>query len=76
MGIPLTSNIDMPIIGAMTFQELIEHFGTQTATAQALGIHQSSVSEWQQKGIPVPRQYQIQVLTGGKLQADPAKKVA
>ena len=73
----MTRNIGSPILGlTMTFNELIEYYKTQTAAAAALDMSQSSVSEWQEKGIPIPRQYQIQVLTGGKLKADPAKKVA
>lgn len=61
----------VPIIAAMTFDELINHFGTQQAAADAIGISQPSVSGWREGGIPLPRQYQIQVITGGRLQATP-----
>lgn len=58
----------------MTFDELMAHFKTQTATGEALGVAQTTVADWKKTGIPLPRQYQIQVLTGGVLQADPTPK--
>ena len=74
----------MPImpqeVSHMTTEELINHFGTQQKAARAIGISQPSVAGWIKAGrIPLPRQYQIQVITGGALKADlPAlrKKVA
>ncbi len=53
----------------MTYDQLINHFGTQVAVAAALGIKQPSVAEWK-KSIPPLRQMQIQLVTGGVLQAD------
>ena len=53
----------------MTYDQLINHFGTQVAVAAALGIKQPSVSEWK-KEIPPLRQMQIQLITGGALRAD------
>lgn len=58
----------------MTFDELMQHFGTQTKAGDALGVAQTTVAEWKKTGIPLPRQYQIQVLTGGILKADPTPK--
>lgn len=59
----------------MTFNQIVNHFGSQTAAALALGIKPASVCEWKTNGIPIPRQYQIQVLTGGVLRAtEPAAK--
>jgi hypothetical protein len=72
----LLFSIAMPIICRrrfldMTPQDVIAHFGTQVKTAQALGIKQSSIAGWIKKGeVPEGRQYQIQLLTGGKLQAE------
>jgi hypothetical protein len=59
------------MIGAMTYDEALEHFGgTQEKLAAALGITQPTVSVW--KGVlPDAYQYQIEVITGGKLRADP-----
>ena len=47
---------------------VLEHFGTVTATAKALGISYVAVSKWSET-IPQGRAYQIEVLTGGKLKA-------
>lgn len=56
----------------MTPSEAIEHFGSQVALANALGLTQPTVSGWVQGGrIPRGRQFQIQVLTAGKLQPEP-----
>jgi DNA-binding transcriptional regulator YdaS (Cro superfamily) len=74
MGIPLTFLMGMPIISFMDFNELIAYYGTQQKAADAIGIHQSSVAEWKTNGIPIPRQYQIQVLTDGKLKASQGKR--
>lgn len=54
----------------MTYDDVIKHFGTQTKAADALGLSQPSVSEWQQRGIPFLRQLHIEKLTKGKLKAD------
>jgi hypothetical protein len=57
--------------------EVIQHFGTQQKVADALGLAQSSVAGWvEENRVPIGRQYQIQVLTGGVLQAEPQKKRA
>lgn len=53
----------------MTYQDLIQHYGTQAAAAKALGLAQPSVHEWQHTTIPYDRQCQIQVATGGRLLA-------
>ena len=60
----------------MTFDQLIEHFGTQQKTADALGVKQPTVCGWQDNGIPLGRQYQIQLLTAGRLKAEVAQKAA
>lgn len=53
----------------MTYEDLIEHYGTQKAAAEALGLAQPSLDGWK-KGIPPPRQAQYELLTEGKLKAD------
>jgi hypothetical protein len=61
----------------MNMQDLISHFGSQTAAAKAIGTSIQVVSSWKTKGrIPLGRQYEIQVLTGGQLRADPAHAVS
>ena len=60
----------------MTFQELINHFGSQSAAAQAVGTSRQVVSAWKRNGIPLGRQYEIQFLTGGKLRASAAHGVS
>jgi hypothetical protein len=55
----------MPRITGVELQKIIEHFGSQSALARALGIKQPSIAEWRERGIPIPRQYQIQVVTDG-----------
>ena len=63
--------IRVSIIAAiMTYTELIKHFGSQQAIATAVGLAQPQVSRWKHDGIPVARQCQLQLITGGKLVAD------
>ena len=59
----------------MDVETVIMYFGGITATARALGVAAPSVSEWRKTGrVPRMRQYQIQVLTRGKLtMPEPAK---
>lgn len=60
----------------MDMKQLKEHFGTQAAAAKALGITFRAVSAWNRSGIPMGRQYQIQLVTGGILQADMAQEMS
>lgn len=56
----------------MDTNDLREHFGSLTAAAKAIGTSIQVVSAWNTKNrIPIGRQYEIQVLTGGKLRAAP-----
>ena len=55
----------------MTFSDLIEHFGSTQAVADALDVSYQSVHQWKRSGkVPQGRQWQLQALTAGKLQAD------
>lgn len=80
IGMPIDSYIGMPIfLRIMTYDELLEHYGTQKAAGEALGafgdgeaVKQSSVAEWKDKGIPTPRQAQYELLTNGQLKAERA----
>ncbi|OZG42989.1 Cro/Cl family transcriptional regulator [Aeromonas sp. A35_P] len=52
--------------------DVLNHFGGVSKTAKALGINMATVSCWGET-IPKGRAYQIEVLTGGKLKAEPAQ---
>lgn len=54
----------------MTYSDLVQHYGTAAACARRLGLHRQAVHRWQKSGIPIGRQYQIQVDTDGALMAD------
>lgn len=62
----------------MTPTEVVAHFGSVRAVTEALGITQQAYSRWLQQGrVPRGRQYELQILTGGRLQAErPTKKTA
>lgn len=52
----------------MTHSELLAFFqNSNQKAADALGVSKQAVSAWKDRGIPVPRQYQIEVITGGVL---------
>ena len=54
----------------MTKIEVINFFGSLSATARALNIKQPSVSKWNDYP-PANRQMQVQIISGGKLKAEP-----
>lgn len=55
----------------MNTQDVIKHFGSIKKVAEVLNItHVQSVYQWGDK-VPMRRQYQIQLMTKGKLKADP-----
>lgn len=54
----------------MTYQDALDFFGTQVKLATALGIQQPAVSSWG-KVIPERYQYQLEIITDGRLRADP-----
>jgi len=53
----------------MTKEDAVSAFGPQMGLAKALGITQGTVAGWDK--VPVLRQLQIEVLTEGRLKADP-----
>lgn len=56
----------------MTKSEAIAYFGSVRALADAIGLkHVQAVYQWPEDAIPEGRQFQIQVLTKGKLKASP-----
>lgn len=56
----------------MKTDHAVKYFGSKVAIARALGIHKGAVSQWGEN-VPQGRAYQIEVLTGGKLKADPSQ---
>jgi DNA-binding transcriptional regulator YdaS (Cro superfamily) len=52
----------------MTKNEAVIYFGSQAALGRALGIGKASVNQWSK--IPIDRQCQIEIVTGGALKAD------
>lgn len=54
----------------MKKSDVLSYFGGVDKTAKALGITHVAVSKWGET-IPQGRAYQIEVMTGGKLKADP-----
>lgn len=52
----------------MNKSQAIEHFGSVTALAKALGVTYEAVRQWGE--VPELRQYQLEHLTGGALKAD------
>lgn len=53
----------------MRTQDAIEHFGSQKALADAIGIKQPTVAGWGEYP-PLDRQIQIEVFTAGALKAE------
>lgn len=53
----------------MTKTEVINYFGSVTATARAIGVTHASVCGW--VNVPIGRQFQIELLTEGALKASP-----
>lgn len=52
------------------------HFGGRDKAISALGIYRQLWEHWQKTGIPKGRQFQIEVVTRGKLKADrPTKAI-
>ncbi len=56
----------------MKKSDVIAHFGSVSATAEALGITTNAVSMWTE-AVPMGRQWQIENITGGALKADTSK---
>lgn len=56
----------------MKIDQVIKHFGSQVAAADALGVQQPTISNWKTRGrIPHIQQLRIEHLTAGKLKAQP-----
>ncbi|MGW7235828.1 Cro/CI family transcriptional regulator [Pseudomonas fulva] len=53
----------------MKTRDAADHFGSKKKLAEALGIQPSAVTMWGET-VPMSRQYQLQVFSGGVLVAD------
>lgn len=54
----------------MTPQQVFDHFGGKAETARQLEISYQAVDKWEAKNeVPRGRQFEIQHITDGKLQA-------
>jgi len=55
----------------MTYDQLIQHFGSAAEAARVLGYeHRQHVQKWKAGGIPREKQALIEIVTGGQLVAD------
>lgn len=52
----------------MNKTQAVQHFGSVSALAQALGVTYEAVRQWVE--VPALRQYQLQLMTAGALVAD------
>lgn len=56
----------------MKFDQIVKHFGSQVAAATAIGCTQPTLSNWKKRGsIPQLQQLRIEMVTLGKLKAQP-----
>jgi hypothetical protein len=53
----------------MDIDKLIKHFGSVKEMAKALDVYPQAIYQWKEGGIPLLRQYQIQVVTKGRFKA-------
>ena len=59
----------------MTFDDLVQKYGDSDASiAKALGTSRQLVKHWRVKGIAPQRQAWIQMITKGRLRADPPQR--
>ena len=57
----------------MKYDDVVKHFGSEAEIAAVLGRTRQAVNLWKHaEVIPIGVAYQLQVITGGKLQVDPA----
>ena len=57
----------------MTHDDIIKHYGGQREAMTALaqyGIYRQIMDNWRRDGVPELRQFQLYVITGGKLKID------
>lgn len=57
----------------MKTAQVNKFFGNSSATARACGLTPQAVAKWEEK-VPHLRQFQIEVITNGKLKSDFTKE--
>lgn len=58
----------LKVVVIMKTSKAIQHYGSRSALADALGISVAAISQWGEV-VPVRRQWELEYLTGGKLKA-------
>ena len=59
----------------MTYDQLIEHYGTASKAAKKLGLTENAIYQWKcRKKIPWSSQAVIQIRSKGRLRADEPQK--
>lgn len=59
----------------MTYEDVIEFYGSAAKAARSIGVSKAAISAWKKKsGVPFLTQTYIQVLTKGKLKAEDRPK--
>jgi len=61
------------LVSVMKTKEAVSFFGGVKQLADALGIWPHNISRWGET-VPIARQYEIEVKSGGRLKADDYKK--
>lgn len=56
-------------MAGMTYDDLLEHYGSLTKAADALDLAKQTVHRWKAGEIPFRAQFIIQMKTNGKLKA-------
>lgn len=59
----------------MKKNDAIQHFGSVAALAKALNISPEAIYQWRED-VPLGRDFQLQVLTNGKLKARSRQEVS
>jgi hypothetical protein len=54
----------------MDIEAVIDHFGGVKALSRALDVYPQAIYQWKASGIPLLRQYQIEVVTKGAFLAE------
>jgi len=53
----------------MKKRDAVQYFGSQQAIADILGLKKAAVSTWPDNAMPLARQAQLELLSGGELKA-------
>jgi len=59
----------------MTYDDLIQHYGTEAEAARARDVPRQTVHRWKNRTIPLDQQVAYELLTEGKLKAELPEQV-